>query len=114
MPYSSDLKTPSSGIISGQDGWNEFDLTSLAHRMDGYGAVKFRIAAYPQSSFRIYEMELIEKADSRELNVAPEVLDFGAVEVTKRNIKNIEVKNIGEETLNIVSSYRQMRHAMFQ
>lgn len=102
MPYSSDLKTPASGLIGGWNGWNEFDLTSLAHRMDGYGVVKFRIAARLQSSFRIYEMELIEKADSRELNVAPEALDFGAVEIPKRNIKTIVVKNIGEETLNIV------------
>lgn len=102
MPYSSDLVTPVSGLIGGWNGWNEFDLTSLAHRMDGYGVVKFRIAARSQSSFRIYEMELIEKADSREIAATPTAVEFGAIEVTTSSTREFTISNNGTESLNIV------------
>lgn len=103
MPYSSDLKTTvDAGLSGGWNGWNEIDLTSLMHRMDGYGAVKFRIAALRQSTFNIYEIGLTEKADAKEIGVAPEAVDFGTVTVTKNSLQNITVSNSGAESLSIV------------
>jgi PKD repeat protein len=101
MPYKSDLKTTvDSGLSGGWNGWNEADITQLMHRMDGYGVVKFRIAALRQS-FNIREITLIEKADDKEISVSPIPVDFGTVTVTKSEEKEISVYNYGTGALNI-------------
>ena len=101
MPYNSDLNTTvDAGLSGGLNGWNEVDITQLMHRMDGYGVVKFRIAALRQS-FNIREITLIEKADAKEISVSPSPVDFGTVTVTKSLEKEIRVYNYGTEALNI-------------
>jgi PKD repeat protein len=102
MPYNSNLSsTVDAGLVGGFNGWNEVDVTSIMHRMDGFGVVKFRVAALRQS-FTIREVELVEKIDDKELTALPERLDFGPIEIPGRVTGDITVANNGAETLNIV------------
>lgn len=103
MPYNSDFSTTVDFGMSGRvyNGWNVVDLTPILHRMDGFGKVKFRLAPR-YSGFNVYELKVTEKVDAKELVVAPEVVDFGAIEIPKRTVQSIAVKNVGTETMNIV------------
>lgn len=101
MPYKSDLSTTLDlGLSGGYNGWNEIDVTSLMHRMDGFGTVKFRVMALRQS-FSIREIELIEKADQKEISVTPASIDFGTLSVTNSSEQQVDVYNNGSETVTI-------------
>lgn len=105
MPYGSDLVTPANlgQLNKVYAGWNEIDLTALMHSMDNYGSVRFRIAAlYAPNSFSLYEMNLLERADDREITAIPESVDFGAIETGKSSNAVLKIRNSGSEALNIL------------
>lgn len=107
MTYNRDLTTTvDAGLSGGWSGWNEVDLTSILHRMDGFGQTQFRLVALNDpNGVNISEINIIEKADLKEIAVAPEVVDFGAVSVAKGTVQSITVSNTGAESLNIVKTH---------
>ena len=64
-------------------GWNDLDVSALLPLMDGFGFVKFRLAAV-DSWFDISEAWLtatsIRGVDDWQISISPAALDFGAVD----------------------------------
>ena len=106
MPYYSDLNTTPDSGLAGRAwiGWNVVDLTPIMHRMDGFGVVKFRISPfYALNGFSISEINLTREADSRQISVAPQTLDYGTVIVTKNSAQTVTVTNTGTSPLSIAN-----------
>lgn len=102
MSYNPDMTTSfGRGYSVYGNGWHDIDLTPLLYHMTGCGMVKFRIGSL-NKDFKLSEITLTEKADSIEMTVSPEAIDFGSVEVTKRSIQNITVRNVGEDAFKVV------------
>lgn len=103
MPYNSDFSTTVDVGMMGQvyNGWNVVDLAPILHRMDGFGKVKFRLAP-SYNGFNVYELRITETVDKKVIVVAPAAVDFGSVEIPKRSVQSVVVKNAGAESLNIV------------
>lgn len=81
-------------------GWNRLDLTPIVHLMDGFGFIKFRIAAQ-KNWFEIAEAKFIELADSWEIGVNPPQLNLGSVEINKSTVQTCTVSNMGTGNLAI-------------
>jgi PKD repeat protein len=82
-------------------GWNRLDLTPLLRSMDGFGFMKFRITP-SKKYFDISEAYFTERADDREINLAPSRLDFGAVDIGASKTLGLTVSNAGSGNLKIM------------
>ena len=90
--------------VSLSPGWNDLDLTSMLHFMDGFGFVKFRIVA-PQNWFDISEAWITVSPDRGlddwEIKVTPSQIDFGSVDAGGYSCSQLTISNAGTGDLNI-------------
>ncbi len=85
-------------------GWNTLDLKSLLASMDGFGFMKFRVAA-PANWIDISEGSIAAAyRDTWEMSVSPTSIDFGSIETVGSQARRVIVKNVGTGDL-IVGSF---------